>query len=140
MIDGGRASFADDQGIVQIENGRTRKNTPLAFSIAKTRVGERGLQCCLTLDLDVGDHAIRVQGFFDEGPTTGIRTAATHSLLRDKGIIGADGGSWTIDPYDPTVRRGFLANLSESPEFDELFPEHPLGLARSMVARIVASL
>lgn len=140
MIDGVRASLADDQGIVQIENGRTHKGMPFAFSIVKTRIEERGLQYGLTLDVGVGDHAIRVQGFFDEGPTTGIRAAATYFLLQDKGIIDADGGNWMADPYDPTVRHGFLANLGESPEFDVLFPEHPLSLARSMVAQISASL
>ncbi len=140
MIDGVRASLADDQGIVQVENGRTHKGMPFTFSIVKTRIKERGLQYGLTLDVGVGDHAIRVQGFFDEGPTTGVRAAATYSLLRDKGIIDADGGNWMADPYDPTVRHGFLANLGESPEFDDLFPEHPLSLARSMIAQISASL
>lgn len=101
---------------------------------------EHGLQYGLTLDADAGGYAIHAQGFFDEGPMTGIRAAATYSLLRDKGIVDADMSNWAADPYDSTIRQGYLANMGESQEFDELFPEHPLTLARDMVALVAASL
>lgn len=140
VIDGIHAALAEDQGLVQVANGRTGQDKPYIFSIVKTRVEELGLQYGLTLDVDAGGYAIHVQGFFDEGPTTGIRAAATYSMLRNKGAVDADMGNWAADPYDPTIRHGFLANMGESQEFDGLFPEHPLSLARDMVARVAASL
>ena len=59
---------------------------PFAFSIVKSRIEERGLQYGLTLDVGVGDHAIRAaQGFSMRGHRTRHQGAATYSLLQDKG-------------------------------------------------------
>lgn len=140
VIDDIHASLAENQGLVQVANGRTDHSRSFIFSIVKTRVGEHGLQYVLTLDVDADGYAIRVQGFFDEGPTTGIRAAATYSMLREQGMVAADMGNWAADPYDPAIQHGYLANRGESQEFDELFPEHPLSLARSLVAHVVTSL
>lgn len=140
VIDGIHSSLADDQGLVQVGNGRTDQHRPYIFSVVKTRVEEQGLQYGLTLDVDAGSYAVHAQGFFDEGPTTGIRASASYSMLCGKGIVDEGMGSWTADPYDPGIRHGFLANAGESQEFDKLFPDHPLTLARNLVACIATSL
>ncbi|WP_298580908.1 hypothetical protein [uncultured Olegusella sp.] len=140
VIDGIHAALDEDQGLVQVANGRTGQGKPYIFSIIKTKMEKHGLQYGLTIDVDAVGYTIHTQGFFDEGPTTGIRAAATYSLLRDKGIVDTDMSHWTADPYDSSIRHGYLANMGESQEFDELFPEHPLTLARNMVALVAASL
>jgi hypothetical protein len=74
---------------------------------------------------------VRVRGFFDESGTTGVRDSTVYSMLAQAGNGALDG--WTCDPYDPNFGKGLLANKSELPEFDALFPEHPLTEARRLV-------
>lgn len=62
-----------------------------------------------------------------------MRDAAVFSALLKAGEVGEDLSGWQRDPYDPAREEGFLANLSELPEFDHYFPGHPLSLARELV-------
>jgi hypothetical protein len=59
--------------------------------------------------------------------------------LRD-GIVkpGLDG--WAFDPYDNNFTRGFLMNLSENSQFDEMFLLHPLSEARKFIKELVKQL
>ena len=44
---------------------------------------------------------------------------------------------WFCDPYDPDYKKGFRMNLSEKPGLDEMFPEHPLSVARALVKYVI---
>ena len=46
---------------------------------------------------------------------------------------------WMQDPYDPDYRKGFLMNRSEVRELDEMFPWHPLSVARKLAEFIVTN-
>ena len=140
IIDGIHGALADDQGLVEVAGGTTNGGLSYVYSIVKTAMGEHGLQYSLTMDLGTGDPCTHFQGFFDEGPTTGIRASVAFEMLRKKGEVGSDMTGWMRDPYDPERTTGYLANRGEAPEFDALFPEHPLSLARELVRSVTGSL
>jgi hypothetical protein len=52
--------------------------------------------------------------------------------VTEDGIIG-----WNRDPYDETIKTGFLMNLSEQSEYDSMFPSHPLSLLRELARFII---
>ncbi len=47
---------------------------------------------------------------------------------------------WMRDPYDPALHRGFHRNLSEAPEYDGRFPDHPLSRLRPVLAHLELTL
>ena len=138
VIDGIHEALGDDQGLVEVTGGETPSGNPYLLSIVKTKTGQPGVQYGLTMDVGVGAAAVHVQGFFDEKGVTGVRAAAVFAMLRNKGEVGPDMQGWSGDPYDDSYKRGFLKNISEGEEFDEMFPEDPLSMARAF-ARCVTS-
>lgn len=133
VVGGIHRALAPDQGLVQVEAGTTHAGRAYVYSIVKTRVEPSGVQYSLTLHVDTGSQTTCVQAFCDEGQPTGVRDAAVFSALLKAGEVGEDLSGWQRDPYDPAREEGFLANLSELPEFDHYFPGHPLSLARELV-------
>lgn len=131
VIDGIHDALADDQGLVEVESSMTASGLRCIHSIVKTAVEPAGVQYALTLDLEMPQFCIRVQGFFDEAGTTGARDAAVFAMT------GAAPDGWRRDPYDPKRTAGNLMNLSELPEYDSAFPQHPLSLLRGFVASIL---
>lgn len=113
---------------------------PFIYSIVKTKAEPSGVQFGLTLDIGVGSAALHVQGFFDEKGTTGLRAAMVYELMRRENKVGPAMEGWSKDPYDEKHTRGFLANLSEREEFDAMFPEDPLSMARAFVACLTSGL
>jgi hypothetical protein len=47
---------------------------------------------------------------------------------------------WMHDPHDPALHRGFHRNLSEAPEYDVRFPNHPLSRLRPVLAHLELTL
>lgn len=138
VIDGIHEALGSDQGLVEVSSGDTPSGNPYILSIVKTKTGQPGVQYGLTMDVGLGDAAMHVQGFFDEKGVTGIRAAAVFSALRNKGEIGPEMQGWSRDPYDGAYERGFLMNMSEGEDYDAMFPEDPLSMARAF-ARCVTS-
>jgi hypothetical protein len=67
---------------------------------------------------------------------TGIREAVVLPMLEKEGRVELPSlVGWCSDPYDSTIRTGILRNLSEDETYDEMFPEHPLSRARSIVSQ-----
>lgn len=133
IVDMVHRSLADNQGLVQVDGGTTAQGSGYVYTIVKTAVGESSVQYTLSADFHCGAQALHVQGYFEEGPTTGIRASAMHAALSAKGIVGPKLANWARDPYDAERTAGFLANRGEDEEYDRLFPEHPLSLARELV-------
>jgi hypothetical protein len=70
---------------------------------------------------------------------TGMRDSViVEKLLSEEKISFGDEGleGWFNDPYDSELKEGTLMNKSEEGIYDELFPEHPLTLARALLQRI----
>ena len=140
-IKGIHDSLDDDQGLVEVGNGfMGYSGRDYIYSIVKTKLEPSGVQYCLTLHIKDDGYATAVEGFFDEVGTTGTRDAAVFELKRREGAVEItdDGISgWNHDPYDSTRQRGFLLNLSESVEYDDMFPEHPLSVLRRTLSVLI---
>lgn len=130
IVSGIRSSLGNDQGIVEVRSGGSCDNR-FSYSIVKTAQGPSGVQYALVLDMWNSGRPVRIRGFFDESGTTGVRDSTVYSMLAQAGDGALDG--WSRDPYDAGWDKGLLANKSELPEFDALFPEHPLTEARRLV-------
>ena len=77
---------------------------------------------------------------------TGIRDAIiVDEALRD-GRVTFDPDreefleGWMHDPYDPALHGGFHWNLSEAPEDDVRFPNHPLSRLRPVLSHLELTL
>lgn len=68
---------------------------------------------------------------------TGMRDSTIFSKLLSEGKLKLEDGpipnGWARDPYDSSINEGLLMNLSESEEFDDMFPQHPLTIIRSVM-------
>lgn len=123
-------SLADNQGIIEANTGKTTAGNPCVYSIVKNRMEPAGVQYIFTMDIRFNKKAVRIQGFFEERGTTGQRETFVFSLARNDSQDPIADGTWSCDPYDPNYKKGFLMNASEEKEYDRIFPEHPLALAR----------
>jgi hypothetical protein len=78
-----------------------------------------------------------VTGFFSEQGITGKRDTVVYELARRDGIVKSGFEGWAFDPYDNSFSRGFLMNLSENKQFDEMFPLHPLSETRKFIKNLL---
>ena len=150
IIDGLRHLIVDDAksdeqwGIIEVQTGKTAQHArDYSFALLKA-LGENG-DLCYTFWCDIHEHGniVRIEGAFREGPVTGIRASITYNDLRERGevsigtpeegIIG-----WAADPYDPDWKIGALMNRGEDERYDEMFPTHPLSLARALASHLVS--
>ncbi|MCR5566489.1 MAG: hypothetical protein K6F61_06525 [Clostridiales bacterium] len=139
VIDGIHRALGENQGLIEVETGKTKAGRRYLYSVVKTLRQPHGVQYCMTMHIDYGECAVQVQGFFDELGTTGVRDTMVFVLLEQQGTVrttedGIEG--WNTDPYNPEYKRGCLMNLSEQKMFDEQFPHHPLSEARRFVAEL----
>lgn len=133
----------ENQGLIEVESGMLN-GMPYVYSIVKNlnMNGEicLGVQYILAMDIADGNGATHFQGQFDEVGTTGLRDSLGYELCRREGLVtlGENGlEGWSADPYDPKRAEGTLMNLSEKPDFDKMFPVHPLSMARTFVACVL---
>lgn len=131
VVAGIHEALADDQGLVEVEAGNSAKGRRFIYSVIKTAAQPSGTQYALTLNLDTGKIATCIQGFFDEAGTTGARDSAVFAMT------GATNDEWRRDPYDSSITKGNLMNLSELPKYDSAFPDHPLSRLRNFVSLFV---
>ena len=134
LINGIHHTLAENQALIEVENGRRTSGFPYIYSIVKTYNGEEeGVGYTLVLDflLRPNSSVVRVQGFFQEYGITGEREATVFARLsQDKGFSE---DSWCFDPYDPDSEASYKMNQSELAEYDELFPDHPLTQCRMLI-------
>ena len=129
----------DNQGLIEVNAG-TFRGRPYVYTIVKNLMmdGEscQGALYILSMDIAADDGATHFQGQFEEIGATGMRDSMAFEMCRRENLVtptenGMEG--WTADPYDPEWKQGALMNLSEQAGFDEMFPAHPLSMARAFV-------
>lgn len=127
--------LSDEQGLIEVGSGGN-PGSRYVYTIMKTLENPDipdGVQYKLTLDKEYEKDVIRVQGFFDEQGTSGMRDAMIFQILASEDGFDETKATWTQDPYDPSYDQGLLMNRSELRDYDEMFPSHPLSMARRLV-------
>lgn len=139
VINGIHQTLASNQALIEVVNGVTQFGESYIYSIIKTKMEPHGVQYfCLLQMTQLNSHLItNVKAFYTEVGITGKRDATVYSYLRNEGIIGGKNGrEWQFDPYDSTYLADFLMNLSELPDFDSVFPHHPLSVLRQFIKEV----
>ena len=80
--------------------------------------------------------AVHIQGIFNETDITGQRDAAVYEIERRNGNVEENSEGWLKDPYDESISREYAMNLSEYEKYDDMFPQHPLSVARAFIKGI----
>ncbi len=138
LIAGIHKALANNQGLIEVRNGKTKAGREYIYSIVKTLQGkEYGVQYTLTMHISFETYAMNISGFFNENGMTGFREAMIYAHMRNENKVSDDAEGWTCDPYDKSFTKGLLMNLSEDRQFDAAFPEHPLTEARSFADFII---
>lgn len=149
LIDFLHDSMNDNQGIIEVQNGDCKNGGKYVYYLMKYRRSADNIMLGggyqLNFNFIIDDTIYFISGSFDEAGITGMRDSTAYALIlnakRDAGdeidVETFMENGWFRDPYDPDYKKGFLMNLSEKPELDELFPEHPLSVARALVKFVV---
>ena len=138
-VDGVRAFYARsaheaDLGVVETEvvtvDGCVAVRT--IFKLAQGQAGRTYLGA-LTFPFRNFSYVFKVQS--PEGGVTGIRESAVLAALMSRGTQALDTNTgqlsgWLDAPYDSNEAGPMTRNISERPEYDAQFPEHPLSRAR----------
>ena len=141
LIDGIHKSLNDNQGLIEVENGKTKRGYEYIYSIIK-ELDEDSLGVTYLFRMHIGNKndTVEIMASFREQGMTGERDSFGAALAQNTGIVsfGEEGLiGWSEDPYDPQFSTGIPMNLSERPALDALFPDHPLSQAREFVVAIV---
>lgn len=145
MLEYMKPALAESQGsLVDLIIDTSFTGVPYVYTIVKfPKIDEEnrivGVQYALTSHFKIDDKWYVLQGQFGEGSFTGRRDAVVTALMMSDGKVklSEDGEllGWFTDKYgtdDENTMRP--ANLSDGTIFDEKFTEHPLSLARKLVA------
>lgn len=136
FINGIRSCLSDEQGIVEVDKGKTGSGKRYIYSIVKTKI-QNGVQYNLNFNIETAEGVFCISGSFDEKGVTGARDDTVYKLLRKLNAVKPDMEGWFCDPYDHDFDRGFLMNVSEWREFDEMFHGHPLTELRKFVSDFI---
>jgi len=149
LVDYLHSSMNENQGIVEVKNGRCKNGGRYVYYIVKYRREQDDLPDIvgyqLNFNFEVGNTVYFISGSFEEEGITGQRDSiGLMILLNAKEQAGEPADmqtvletEWFEDPYDPDYKQGFLMNQSESPEFDSIFPAHPLSVARALIGFVI---
>ena len=137
IIDSIHRSLGERQGLIKVDAGNTASGKRYVYSVVKSGKDPSGVQYILVLQIEFPDCVLNIQSYYDEIGVTGMRDTVVYEIAIRDGRVKASFDGWAQDPYDPDYKKGLLMNLSEAPEYDEMFSEHPLSLLRSCVKKIV---
>ena len=132
VINGIREVLGEKQALIEVKSVCTNK-TGLAYYIIKTPIQPHGVEYMLIMDLITVSGAIHIHGFFTEAGITGLRDSVVYGIERKRGNVGENFKGWLKDPYDDKINREYVMNLSEYEKYDDMFPQHPLSVARTFV-------
>lgn len=133
VIDAVHSFLGEKQGLVEVETGRTARGAQYVYSIVKSAIEPSGMQYIVSANIDHGQTCSVIQGYFEEEGTTGMRDAAVFAMTNADIKNG-----WFADPYDADFTQGLLMNQAEAREYDVMFPEHPLSMAREFLENVIA--
>ena len=141
IISGIYQSLGENQALIEVKAGKTKHNRQYVYSIVKTKSEPIGVQYYMLIHIAYENIAISVNGHFIEVGMTGLRDTTIWELAYREGVVSStDNSKWCFDPYDKTLKRSYLMNLSEKEEYDEMFPDHPLSQCRKFVKLITQKL
>lgn len=144
VIDEQHKAMGENEGLIEVINGTTASGKPFIYEIIKHRmVAEndlpRGVEYTLNINVRMDNSIQFINGSFAEEGMTGARDSIVLAMYSKAKNLSLEDTmkEWFRDPYDPEFKSGFLMNISEKPELDEQFPNHPLSEARALVKFIV---
>ncbi len=112
-------------------------------TVLKIPQEQKGTTYLVSLTIPFRDCSFVVKVQAMEVDTTNMRGTIVLDQLMETGLVKlTDQGlqGWNMDPYDPHFNEGRLMNLSERPEYDAQFHEHPLSMARMHMGLILAEM
>ena len=125
--------LGDDQGLIEVKQGETKKGFKYIAAITKNYMGPQyGVQYFLRINVfndPKNEWAEEVDAFFGEEGITGQRDTMVMAMLG----MPKD---WMEDPYDKNYTVGVRMNKSEDAKYDVKFPYHPLSQARKFLSFI----
>lgn len=145
LIEDWHESMPEHAGIIEAKQGLTAAGLHYIYLLTKEREDDDPwspeevaykMQMCISKN----NRYLYVDSMFVEEGMTGVRGGAVFDTFREEHSdveLYKLMERWTRDPYDPEYRIGFLMNRSEARELDELFPHHPLSIARKLADDIV---
>ena len=149
LVDFLHDTMNENQGIIEVQNGDCKNGGKYIYYIMKYRRSAEDISLGggyqLNFNFIIDNTIYFISGSFDEAGITGVRDSTAYALIvsakRDPGdeidVENLMENGWFCDPYDPDYKKGFRMNLSEKPGLDEMFPEHPLSVARALVKYVI---
>lgn len=141
LIDGIHEILDDNQGLIEVESGKTKRGYDYIYSIIKSvKEDVGGVEYYLRMQVGNEADLIEIQSVFEEYGITGERDSFCSVLAQQAGLVsfGEDElVGWCEDPYDPEYTKGIPMNLSERKALDAIFPEHPLSQVRELLTAII---
>jgi len=128
-----REALEENQGLVEVAAGQTGAGRKYIYTIVKEAAEDGTTDYTLTMNVAYPDRTLSIHGFFDETRNCVSRDSSVWAMARRR----EDPEGWQGDPYDPSVREGFLKTRAEDRENDSLFPEHPLSLLRDFTETVI---
>lgn len=130
--------------MIEVELGKTVIGCPFLYQIVKTHEEDKGLGYDLNLQMIIDGQPIMAEGYFGEGEDTPSRELTILQQYRQE--FGPEDGPptparppWMRDPYTGDTK-GWQMNLSELPQYDAQFPDHPLSVARRFISDSIMQL
>ena len=126
-----------------------------AIEIIYKRTEGMGYRYTGMLVVEFSGYWCQLTGVFGERGITGLREAQLTARFLESGqikvrkhpfyrrIFTRSSGyveGWFVDPYDPKYRGVVLRSITDSEEYDEQFPNHPLTRLRSTLKKVRDSL
>ena len=142
IIDDIHEGMDDNQGLICVKSGDTKRGYKYVYSIVKT-ISDKGASYILRINLKNkanNECVAEIQGQFYEMGSTGLRDCIGMELAERLNLVKFKGDKmvgWNEDPYDKKFTRGIPMNLSERIGLDGMFPDHPLSQARELVQAVL---
>ena len=122
VIDGVHQTLEENQELIEVETG-----SDYVYSIVKSLKEPTGVIYALNFQKFYPESVLKVQAFFEENDTTGMRDSIVYELCRRENLVGTEDdpfAGWVKDPYDENFKKG---------AFDEMIPESPLSMCRELI-------
>ena len=130
-------------GLIEVET-RTLDRCAAIRTVMKVAQQPSGRTYLGMLTMPFRDFSFVLKIQCEERGFTGMRDAVLldRSMQSGEVVLDATGvpTGWADDPYDPQNRTPMVRNRGERPEYDAMFPDHPLSRARAMLERFERNL
>lgn len=116
---------------------------PALLTVKKFPQKPKGMSYIAELQVNFAQGYFYICTAFSEHSPTGIRDALIFDQSFRDGVVSFDADGkvigWVWNPYGLGVSQGAAPNLSDHPELDGRFPDHPLSRCRHCMATFIKS-